>query len=231
MPESLLSQSALLALRELDTCMVSNAIETFKVRLRNTGFADSSVRCVFEDLPAMAGYAATARVRSEDPPVDRQTVHDRSEWWESILEVPAPRIVVLEDMDEPPGRGAFIGDVHAAILQALGCIGVITNGAVRELPRIRDTGFHLFAGNVAVSHSYAHIFHLGATVKIGGLEVRPGDLLHGDRHGVLNVPVQIASQVPAAAARLREKETKLITQCRAGEIPLDQLREIIRVLE
>jgi regulator of RNase E activity RraA len=231
MPESLLSQSELEALQELDTCMVSNAIETFKVRLRNTGFANSSVRCFFEDFPPMVGYAATARVRSEDPPIDKKTVHDRSEWWKSILEVPAPRIVVLEDMDEPPGRGAFIGDVHAAILQALGCTGVITNGAVRELPRIQETGFHLFAGNVAVSHSYAHIFHLGSTVKIGGLEVRPGDLLHGDRHGVLNIPLQIASQVPSVARGLREKENKLIALCRAGRIPLDKLREMIRVLE
>ena len=231
MPESLMTHNELNALRELDTCMVSNAIETFQVRLRNTGFANSSVRCLFADLPPMVGYAATARLRSEDPPIDKRTVRDRSDWWRSILEVPPPRIVVLEDMDQAPGRGAFIGDVHVAILQALGCVGVITNGAVRELPSIRETGFHLFAGNVAVSHSYAHIFQLGSTVKVGGLEVRPGDLLHGDRHGVLNIPLEIASQVPAVALGLREKESKLIALCRAGQISLDKLREIIGGLE
>lgn len=231
MAESVLSQSELGALLGLDTCMVSNAIETFKVRLRNTGFTDSSVHCFSEELPPMVGYAATAHVRSEDPPVDKKTWHDRSEWWRSILEIPAPRIVVLQDMDDPPGRGAFIGDVHAAILQALGCVGVVTNGAVRELLRIQETGFHLFARNVAVSHSYAHVFHLGATVKIGGLEVRPGDLLHGDRHGIVNIPLPIASRVPAVAAGLSEKENKLIAQCRVGQISLDELREIVRVLE
>jgi 4-hydroxy-4-methyl-2-oxoglutarate aldolase len=231
MAEPVLSESVLSALRELDTCMVSNAIETFEVRLRNTGFANSSVRCMFEDFPPMVGYAATARLRSEDPPVDRKSLHDRSDWWQSILEVPAPRIVVLEDMDEPPGRGALIGDVHAAILQALGCIGVITDGAVRELPRVRELGFHLFAGNVAVSHSYAHIFQLGSVVKVGGLEVRPGDLLHGDRHGVLSIPPRIASEVPAVASHLRKKESKLVAFCREGDLPLEKLREIIRVLE
>jgi len=231
MAEAVLSESELSALRELDTCMVSNAIETFEVRLRNTGFANSHIRCMFEDFPPMVGYAATARLRSEDPPVDRKSMHDHSDWWRSILDVPAPRIVVLEDMDEPPGRGAFIGDVHAAILQALGCIGVITNGAVRELPRIQETGFHLFAGNAAVSHSYAHIFHFGSVVKVGGLQVHPGDLLHGDRHGVLSIPRQIASEVPAVAARLRKKENKLIALCRQGDLPPDKLREIIRVLE
>jgi 4-hydroxy-4-methyl-2-oxoglutarate aldolase len=226
-----LSNEEFSALRQFDTCTVSNAIETFGVRLRNTGFADSSVRCMFDDLPSLVGYAATARLRSEDPPVERTRVHDRSDWWQSILQVPEPRIVVLEDMDTPPGRGAFIGDVHSAILRALGCIGVVTNGAVRELPRVRELGFQLFAGNVAVSHAYAHIFHFDAAVKVGGLEVRPGDLLHGDTHGVLSIPRQIAAQVPAVATRLRDKENQLIAICREGGLPLDKLREVIRILE
>jgi regulator of RNase E activity RraA len=145
--------------------------------------------------------------------------------------VPEPRIVVLKDMDNPPGRGAFIGDVHSAILRALGCVGVVTDGAVRELPRVREMDFHLFAGNVAVSHAYAHIFHFGAPVTVGGLEVHPGDLLHGDQHGVLSIPRQIAAQVPAVATQLRQKEDQLIAACREGEIPLEKLREIIRILE
>ncbi len=231
MLEPVLSKQELEALRELDTCTVSNAIETFKVRLRNTGFANASVRCMFEDLPPMVGYAATARLRSGDPPIDTKFPQDRTDWWKSILEVPAPRIVVLEDMDKTPGRGAFLGDVHAAILQTLGCIGFVTDGAVRELPRVHDLGFQLFAGNVAVSHSYAHIFHLGAVVNIGGLEVRPGDLLHGDRHGVLSIPREIAAQVPAVGAKLQENERKLIARCRNGDMTLDQLREVLRNLD
>jgi 4-hydroxy-4-methyl-2-oxoglutarate aldolase len=230
MPQSVLSEQELSALRDIDTCMVSNAIETFEVRLRNTGFANSSVRCMFEDLPPMVGYAATAQLRSQDPPIDSRGMHDRSDWWQSILDVPAPRIVVLEDMDSPSGRGAFIGDVHSAILRTLGCIGVVTDGAVRELPRVREMNFHLFAGNVAVSHAYAHIFHFRSAVKVGGLEVHPGDLLHGDRHGVLNVPHQIAAQIPAVAKRVREKETELIAKCDAGDVGPEKLREIIRIL-
>jgi 4-hydroxy-4-methyl-2-oxoglutarate aldolase len=226
-----LSDQELEALRSVDTCMLSNAIETFDVRLRNTGFTDASVRCMFEDLPPMVGYAATARLRSDDAPVENQSFHDRSDWWTSILEIPPPRIVVLEDMDKPPGRGAFLGDAHAAILQALGCVGFVTDGAVRELPRVREMGFHLFAGNVAVSHSYAHMFHFGAAVKIGGLEVRPGDLLHGDRHGLLSVPAEIAARVTAVADNLRGREQKVIDFCRSGDFSLAQLREVIRVLD
>jgi 4-hydroxy-4-methyl-2-oxoglutarate aldolase len=167
------------ALQCLDTCIVSHAIETFDVRLRNTGFADSSIHCIFKDFPPMAGYAATARVRTEDPPVAGRMYRDRSDWWNSILQIPAPRIAVIEDTDKKPGVGAFLGDMHAAILMAVGCIGYVSEGAVRQLPRVRELGFHLFAGNVAVSHAYAHIFDFGAAIQVGGMLVHSGDLLHG----------------------------------------------------
>jgi len=99
MPKPLLSETEFAALRGLDTCLVSNAIEPFEVRLRNTGFADARICCLFEDFPPMLGYAATARVRSGEPPIAARVFHDRSDWWSNILETPAPRIVVLEDSD------------------------------------------------------------------------------------------------------------------------------------
>jgi len=101
----------------------------------------------------MVGYAATARLRSGEPPIVGGTYRDQADCWNSILEVPPPRILVLEDMDDPPGRGAFVGDMHAAILKSLGCVGYVTNGAVRELPAVRTMGLQLFAGSVAVSHA------------------------------------------------------------------------------
>jgi 4-hydroxy-4-methyl-2-oxoglutarate aldolase len=220
---------AFLALQRLDTCTVSNAIETFQLRLRNAGFADARVRCVFDDLPPVLGYAATARLRSSEPPI-AGFYHDRTDWWNSILRVPAPRIAVLEDLDDPPGVGAFLGDMQAAILRALGCLGYVTNGAVRELPRVRDLGLHLFAGNVAVSHAYAHIFDFGSKVKVGGLEVLPGDLLHGDRHGVLTVPKEIAAEIPAVAARMHQAEQRVIDFCRSQEFSVDKLRHEIKGL-
>ena len=218
------------ALRSLDTCTVSNAIETFEVRLRNTGFADARMRCMFEDFPPMVGYATTAQLRSGEPPIAGRIYVDRTDWWKSILEVPAPRIVVLEDLDKPPGVGAFLGDMHAAILRALGCVGFVTDGAVRELPRVRKHALQLFAGNVAVSHAYAHIFEFGSQVKVGGLEVRPGDLLHGDRHGLLSVPKEIAGELPAAAARLRQGEQRVIDFCRSTEFSVDKLRHELKGL-
>ncbi len=224
----LLTEGELDALRQFDTCMVANAVETFNIRLHNTGFTNASIRCMFEDAPPMVGYAATARLRTGEPPMVGSTFHERGDFWNSILEIPAPRILVLEDKDSHPGRGAFVGDMHAAILSALGCIGYVTNGAVRELPAVRAMGMHLFAGNVAVSHAYAHIFDVGASVTVGGMEVRPGDLLHGDRHGVLTVPTKIAGAIPAVAAKMQRAEKRVIDFCRSKEFSVAKLGEFMK---
>ena len=218
-------------LRRLTTCVVASAIETFRVRLPNTGFADSSIRCIFEGQPAMAGYAATARMRSSNPPLEAgksYDYYDRTDWWNNILTIPAPRVIVIEDVDNPPGLGAFIGEVHANILLALGCAGIVTNGAVRDIPDIRPTEFQMFAGNVAVSHAYAHVFDFGGTIEVGGLRVQPGDLIHGDCHGVQTIPLEIADKVPAAAREVRRRRQDLVGLRRSADFTTDKLRQAIR---
>jgi 4-hydroxy-4-methyl-2-oxoglutarate aldolase len=218
-------------LRQLSTCVVASAIETFGVRLRNTGFADSRVRCLFEDLPATVGYAATARMRSSEPPMEGRSYYDRPDWWNHLLTMPSPRVVVIEDVDRPPGLGAFVGEVHANILIALGCAGLVTNGGVRDVEDIRRAGFPLFAGNVSVSHAYAHVYDFGSEVTVGGLTVQPGDLIHADRHGVQTVPLDIAEKVPAAAREILEKRKDIIGLCQSADFTVEKLRKAVRDIE
>lgn len=224
----ILNSAQLSAFRTLDACAVANAIESFDVRLRNEGFTDSSIKCLFERLPAMTGYATTLRIRSANPPFKSHAYFDRTDWWNYLLTIPAPRIIVMQDMDQVPGTGAFVGEVHARIFMALGCIGVITNGAVRDLSSVEATGFHFFSGNVSVSHAYVHIVDFGGPVTIGGLKINPGDLVHGDRHGILTIPPSIAAEVPAAAERLKEKDRKIIELCGSATFSLERLRETIQ---
>ncbi len=227
------------ALRQLDGCSVATAIESFNVRLRNEGFANpAALHCIFDDLPPMLGYAVTGRIRSAAPPIasslpppQKLTFADRDEWWNYALSIPEPRVLVLTDNDPSPGLGAFVGDVHAAVCKALGCVGYVTNGAVRDLGAVRAMGFHFFAGFVSVSHAYAHIVDFGEPVEIGGMRVRPGDLVHGDRHGVQTIPRGIASQIPPVAACLQERERSVIDCCRAADFSLNKLRATIKDAE
>jgi 4-hydroxy-4-methyl-2-oxoglutarate aldolase len=216
-------------LRRLSTCIVASAIEGFRLRLPNSGFTDSSISCIFKDRLPLIGYAATARMRSKNPPmVGHGYYYERTDWWNHILSIPAPRVVVIEDVDERPGLGALIGEVNANILLALGCLGLVTNGSVRDVDQVGLTRFQMFAGGVSVSHAYAHIFDFGGTVEVGGLKVNPGDLIHGDRHGVQTVPLEVAEKVPAAAHRIMHRRQHLIGICRATDFSIEKLREAIR---
>ena len=222
------NQELIESLARLDSCTVANAIEKFDVRLHNAGFTDASVRCIFGELPPMVGHAATARVRTSEPPMEGSNYFDRTDWWNHILTIPAPRIVVVEDTDTHPGLGAFIGELHSNILLALGCVGVVTNGAVRDLNAVRETGFQMFARNTSVSHSYAHIYDFGRTVEIGRMKVRPGDLLHGDLHGVQTIPIEIAGKIPGLAQEMTAREQRLIGLCRSQEFSVEKFREALK---
>jgi 4-hydroxy-4-methyl-2-oxoglutarate aldolase len=219
------------ALRRLDACRVSNAIETFECRLRNEGFADGSIRAVFDDLRPVVGHAVTARIRCSTPPPVGHNYEDRTDWWAYILTIPAPRIVVVEDVDDRPGLGAFIGGVHARILQALGCAALVTNGSVRDLPVVREIGFQFFAPTVSVSHAFVHLVDFDVAVTVGGLRVASADLVYGDRHGVLTIPPAIAADIPRVAARMSEQEQRVVELCRSSEFSLDRLQTLVRELE
>jgi 4-hydroxy-4-methyl-2-oxoglutarate aldolase len=224
LPRALLDE-----LGRIDACTVANAIETFDVRIRNVGFAGSSVRCMFDDFPPLVGYSATVRIRTSDPQMEGHRYHERTDWWDHILSIPEPRIVVVQDIDDHPGLGSFVGEVHANILLALGCIGVVTNGAVRDLPPVRATGFQMFAGYVSVSHAFAHIFDFGGGVEVGRMKVQPGDLIHGDMHGVQTVPLEIADRIPSVAQQLLEQEQRLVALCRSPGITPEQLRKAVKI--
>jgi regulator of RNase E activity RraA len=215
--------------RRLSTCVVASAIESFQVRLPNTGFAHANIRCMFEERSPMVGYAVTARIRSASPPMEGGSYYyERTDWWNHIRTVQEPRIVVIEDVDHPPGLGAFVGEVNANILLALGCAGMVTNGAVRDLNAISAIPFQMFAGNVAVSHAYAHIFDFGGTVEIGGLKIRPGELIQGDRHGIQTIPPEIAGEVPAKAREILLRRHRLVGLCRSAGFSIEKLRQAIQ---
>jgi len=226
--EAPLKPEELAALRRLGSCPVADAIETFDVRLRNEGFMDASIRCLFPTLPSMVGYAVTARVRTSEPPMSGRSYPDRTDWWDYLLSIPAPRVVVLEDLDRRPGLGSCAGEVHAHIFKALGCAGLITNGAVRDLEAAESIGFSFFAGNVAVSHAYYHMVEFGLPVEVGNLKIQPGDLLHGDRHGVVSIPISVARAIPAAAEKLGALERRVIEVADSQNPSLERLREAVQ---
>jgi len=225
-----LTSDQLDAIRRLGTCMVANAIESFNIRLRNEGYTLPGLKCVTGNLAPVLGYAATCRVKSDDPPPIGHSYYDRTDWWDAIELLPTPRVAVLEDVDSTPGHGASVGEVHASILQALGCEGVVTNGSVRDIPAAAAMKFPMFATGVSVSHSYIHMVDFGGPVVIRGLSIRSGDLLYADCHGVLSIPIEIAAEIPRAADKIARERRSIVDLCRSPEFSLEKLRKQVQQL-
>jgi regulator of RNase E activity RraA len=217
--------TTLAAIAEFDTCTVANAIERFGVRLRNEGFTRPGLHCVTGGVPRAIGFAATCKIRSGDPPMTGGSFEESTDWWNEIEKLPTPRIAVIEELSN--GTGSVIGEVHAAILQAFQCAAAVTNGCVRDLPSVRALGFPMFARALSPSHAYAHVVEYGTPVEVFGLAVHPGDLLFGDCHGIVKIPVEIAYEIPAVASELRAKEQRIIDVCTGPGFTTDKLRQAI----
>ena len=218
-----ISKQQLEALRGLSTPTVSNAVELFNLRPRNEGYMAPEIRCLFPDIGVMVGYAVTARYAARAKPAKPGS---RFDFWNYILQFPEPRVVVMADLDRPAGAGAYFGEVQATIHKRLGCAGVVTDGHVRDLDEVHPMGFHYFAGGVCVSHAYVHLVDFGTPVTIGGLTVNSSDIIHGDKHGVMMVPAEAACEITSAAAKIAERERRIMDTCAAAEFSLEELRRV-----
>jgi regulator of RNase E activity RraA len=223
-----LSHEQLGRLAKFDTCTLANAIERLNIRPRNEGFINGTAACRFPKLPPVVGYAATGRIRASMPPMRGRCYYENIDWWKYLVSVPAPRIVVFQDSDHRPGVGALFGEIHARISKALDCVAYVTNGAVRDLPGIEALGFQLFAGSLSVSHAYAHVVEFGQPVEIGGLKISPGDLLHGDLHGVHSIPVSVAGRLAPIAEQVQAEDRELFDLTDHEEFSVEMLAAKLR---
>ena len=220
-----ISKATMEALVKIDTPSICNAIEGFNVRPKNDGFMLPEIKGVFRSLPPAVGYAVTGVISAVQP--EGRNV-SREDWWDLIVSLPEPRFIVLHDIDNPP-LGAYWGEVQGNIHKALGAVGVATDGTVRDIDEVEELGFQFFAKEVSASHAYVHLVEIGIPVNIGGLSVNTGDLLHGDKHGVTNIPFEIAEQIPDMVQTIADYEQQTIGLCQSSEFSLEKLKEVAKI--
>ena len=191
--------STLDLLRRFDTPTICNVIELFDVRPRDQGYMDHRIRCAFPEFPPMVGFAATAAFRSAGPPSATDAYGSLEDQIEVFEGLGGPAVVVYQDLDDPPAADVF-GDVMCTTYRTFGAAGLVTNGAGRDLDQVRALDFPVFTGSTISAHGYCRTLHVGSQVRVGGLVVDQGDLLHGDQNGVTSVPRNIASDVAEVAA-------------------------------
>ena len=166
---------------------------------------------------------ATVR-RTKSSPAARNGSAAASDAYYAYIDAgPKPSVVVIQDLDADPGYGSFWGEVNSNIHRGLGCLAVVTNGSVRDLPDIAD-GFQILAGRVGPSHAYARVVDFGQPVTVAGMRVADGDLIHADQHGAVVVPTGVAASVPAAAGLITRRERIVIEAAQQPGFDIEALR-------
>lgn len=217
-----LSEELLAQLSKIDTPTIANALELMDIRPRTEGFMRPEVRSIIPVTETFVGYAVTgvisARHRSPN-------ALERLDYYEAIEEIPTPRMVVLHDLDYPATVGSYWGEVQGNIALGLGCVGAVTDGGVRDLKEAEAMGFPFWAKEVLVSHGYVHAVAFNVPVDVGGVYVQPGDLIAADLHGVIQIPIDAAERIPAAAEALAGLEAIVIGAAQAADVSGAKLSE------
>ena len=208
------------ALKKYNTPTIANAIEIFNIRGRHLGFLPHQIRCLFPDLGPIVGHAVTS-VTQAAPPTEKGPDLN-ADYLRYVAAQPGPKIAVGQDLDNPPGLGAQFGEVNATIHKKLGCIGHITDGCPRDLDEVHALGFQLFGLNPCVSHAYVRLVDFGKPVKLAGVEIVPGELIHADKHGVCLIPLDCADKLLDACAEVERLEKPLLDLCRSDEFDLEE---------
>ena len=212
------------ALRSIDTPTVCNALEILVPERRGYGFTTKPLVCTRPTLGPIVGIARTATIRATHPSdsdTDQALVRDA--YYAYIDGGAKPSIIVIQDIDEQRGYGSFWGEVNSAIHKGFGCVGLITDGGVRDLPDIAP-GFQMLANRVIPSHAFVHIVDIARPVNVAGMRVRDGDLIHADQHGAVVIPHDVATQVRGAADEVIKRERVIIEAARQPGFDIDKLR-------
>lgn len=226
----MLTPALLETLKTYDTPTICNALEVVDSSRRLTGFTTKPLVAPFPDLPPMVGYARTATIRATHVhELDAQGARaQRVGYYEYIASGgPTPQIVVIQDLDgQDCGFGAFWGEVQSTVHKALGCVGIITDGCIRDIPQWAPD-LNVLAGSIAPSHAHVHLADYGKQVRVAGMLVRSGDLIHADRHGAVVIPHALADKVPAACELMARKEAVILEMARKPGFTVEMLKEAL----
>jgi regulator of RNase E activity RraA len=223
----LLSESQFAFLRSIDTPTVCNLMEIVAPERRGAGYTVHHLHCPFPDLPPMVGFAKTVTIRARDAVSGPSYMQKRLDYLDYIAAAPKPSVVVIEDKDEPAGHGAFWGEVQSNLHQALGCLGTVTNGSIRDIPAIAE-GFQMLAGSIGPSHAYVHVVEFGGPVTVHGMAVKSGELIHADRHGAIVVPIETIDGMQTALDGLSKQEAKIIAAARSPGVTVETIKAALR---
>lgn len=230
MPSAEITPKLLKQLARIDTPTICNTMDVLRVEQAGRGFVTQSFVCLKPEMKPIVGFAKTATCRAVEPSslTSSEATKLREAYWEYLAAKPQPGICVMQDLDgERAGFGAMWGEVNSNLHKALGCLGLVTNGSVRDVDMWAD-GFQAIAGLVGPSHAHVHYVDFGRDVQVLGMWVKDGDLVHADRHGAVVIPKEVAPRIPETAAMQARQEKIILDVCRGKGFSLARLKKAYR---
>ena len=212
-----------------DTPTMCNAMDIVFGTRTATGFTRSPVVTAQTSNQPIVGFAKTAKIRASSPPVlSQEKINDiRMEYYEYIVKNEKNPLVVIEDTDFPNCIGAFWGELNVAVHKGLKIKGTVTNGLLRDLDML-DTGYQVVAGSIGPSHAFVHLTELNTPVNILGLEIKPGDFIHADKHGAMTVPRKHFDALPSALDLVIRREVPILEAAREKDFNIEKLKEAFK---
>lgn len=214
----MIPNTLLTRLRAVDTPTVCNAIEVAQGKRGFDAFTRGTMQAS-HPAEVMVGYARTAKIAAVAPPEDPPEVVKarRMDYYRYMAEGPRPGVCVIEDTDFPNAIGAYWGEINTKVHKAFGLGGTLTNGVMRDLGDLPE-GYPVVAGSVGPSHGFVHVTEIDGPVNIFGLKVRPGDLIHADRHGALVIPEDVVPELERAIDQLFASEAIVLDAVRGKSL-------------
>lgn len=182
------------------------------------------VRDYMPQMGPMAGYAVTVVCQPGNPKHKQKNPRAWSEYRRYLASLPGPKIVVVQDLDKPNLYGAFWGEVTSNFHRALGCVGTIIDGGIRDTDEMTAAGFKALARGTAVGHAHSCPVRWGVTVEVFGRKIEPGQLIHADKHGFLAVPPGEEARLLEAAKFMDASECRTLIEAArdiGGRSPLE----------
>lgn len=217
-----LDEAMLAFLKSIDSPTIANAVETFDVRDRCDGFVGGQVECQFPDLGTMVGRALTVTMSNAPGAVAGREGYWRL--WEALDACSGPVVLAVADASGAPQRVAYAGEIMATLAQRLGAVGMVTDGAFRDVAEVHALGMHYFMRYPVVSHANFWIESVGEPIVLDGERITTGDILHGDRNGIVVIPDAVLPELEAAVAKIRTNEAADMAFIRSAEFTLDGLK-------
>ncbi len=212
MPNSELTHADLLELKRWNTPTIYNGWEQITEHdVAVSGVNREEARDFMPHMGPMIGRAVTVRIGTRSKQAKAEADPNAyQDYLRYVAGIEGPKIAVVCDDDGAPYYGSFWGEVNSNTHRALGCVGTITDGCVRDLDEMMNAGFKALARRLCVGHGYGRVIRFGEPEEVFGTVIQSGQLVHADKHGFLAIPPEDEAQLLDASKFMDSNECKTV---------------------